>query len=384
MTKKDPYKKYEEKLPKKLLEKTKEKAEDLNKKETEKLFEKTYEEYKRREIEPGEAAGALAAQAIGERATQMTLKTFHVAGLSEGVSVVQGLPRVEEILEVRKTPKREVCRIKPKKDIEKNKEEVIEIAKKIEETKAKDIAKIEEDINEEKIKVKPEKEKMEKYSLEAREVADKIKENIRRKPEKVEEDEIIFEPNASSLKSLRRYIEKTENTRIKGVKGIERATLVEKETEEGETRYEIHTDGSNLEEVLEIEGIDSERTESNSIPETYKTLGIEAARQIIFKELSQITEEYNIDKRHILLIADAITRDGELQAIGRHGISGDKKSVLARAAFEEQIKHLLKAAQKGEKDELEGIAENIIVGNPIPLGTGSVNLQIDLQQEKEQ
>jgi len=103
---------------------------------------------------------------------------------------------------------------------------------------------------------------------------------------------------------------------------------------------------------------------------------------MLYKELMEITEEYNINKRHILLISDALTRSGRPTPIGRHGISGEKKSVLARAAFEEQIKHLLKAAQKGEKDELKGVAENIIVGNPIPVGTGMVDLRIDLEKQK--
>ncbi len=379
--KKKIYQKYEEELPEKLLEETKKETKDLNQKQTEKVMEEVLKEYKKRQVEPGEAAGAIAAQSIGERATQMTLKTFHVAGLSEGVSVVQGLPRLEELIETRKTPKKEVCRIRPKKEIEKNKEKVVKIAKKIEETKTNDIGKVEEDLVEEKIIIKPDMEKIEKLGIEMNEIAEKIKEKIRRKPEKIEKDKIIFKPKASTLKSLRRYVEKAENTRIIGIEGIEKATLVEKE-ENGETRYEIHTDGSNLKEVLKTDDIDPEKTDSNSIPEIYKTLGIEATRKMLYKELMEITEEYNINKRHILLISDALTRSGRPTPIGRHGISGEKESVLARAAFEEQIKHLLKAAQKGEKDELKGVAENIIVGNPIPVGTGMVDLRIDLEKQK--
>ncbi len=383
MAKKDIYKEYQDKLPEKLLEKAKEKSQDLNQKQTKEMLEKTLKEYEQRKIEPGEAAGGIAAQAIGERATQMTLKTFHVAGLSEGVSVVQGLPRVEELVETRKNPKREVCMIKPKKEFETNREKVEEIRAKIEETKAKDIAEIEEDFAEEKIIIKPDQEKMKELNLEPKEIAEKIKKKIRRTPEEVKKDKIIFKPNSSSLKSLRRYVEKTEKTRVKGVEEIERATLVEKETEEGETRYEIHTDGTNMEEILEIEEVDSKRTYSNSVPETYKVLGIEATREILYRELVKVTEEYGINKRHLLLIADALTRKGRPTPIGRHGLSGEKSSVLARAAFEEQVKHLLKAAQKGEKDPLKGIAENIIVGNPIPMGTGTVDLKIDLEQQKK-
>ena len=75
-----------------------------------------------------------------------------------------------------------------------------------------------------------------------------------------------------------------------------------------------------------------------------------------------------------MLVADVMTNEGDIRAIGRHGISGKKTSVLARAAFEITAAHLLRAAITGEVDELKGVAENIIVGQPITLGTGAVNL----------
>src|SRR5205823_7558295 len=68
------------------------------------------------------------------------------------------------------------------------------------------------------------------------------------------------------------------------------------------------------------------------------------------------------------------TNDGDVKAIGRHGISGRKSSVLARAAFEITAHHLLRAAITGEVDYLDGVAENVIVGQPVTLGTGAVNL----------
>jgi len=69
-----------------------------------------------------------------------------------------------------------------------------------------------------------------------------------------------------------------------------------------------------------------------------------------------------------------MTSDGDVKAIGRHGISGKKSSVLARAAFEITTNHLLKAGIIGEVDKLAGVAENIIVGQPVTLGTGAVTL----------
>ncbi|MBX8643657.1 MAG: DNA-directed RNA polymerase subunit A'', partial [Thermoplasmata archaeon] len=82
-----------------------------------------------------------------------------------------------------------------------------------------------------------------------------------------------------------------------------------------------------------------------------------------------------VDIRHIMLVADMMTNDGSVKAIGRHGISGRKSSVLARAAFEITSTHLLRAAIIGEEDHLDGVAENIIVGQPVTLGTGAVNIE---------
>jgi DNA-directed RNA polymerase subunit A" len=82
-----------------------------------------------------------------------------------------------------------------------------------------------------------------------------------------------------------------------------------------------------------------------------------------------------------MLVADIMTSEGTVKSIGRHGISGEKSSVLARAAFEETGKHLLHASIRGEVDDLTGIIENIIIGQPIPLGTGSVGVKMDYKNE---
>ena len=103
---------------------------------------------------------------------------------------------------------------------------------------------------------------------------------------------------------------------------------------------------------------------------------MEAARNSIIEEASHTLDEQglSVDIRHIMLVADLMTNDGDVKAIGRHGISGRKSSVLARAAFEITAAHLLTAAMTGEEDHLDGVAENIIVGQPVTLGTGAINL----------
>ncbi|MHA2075905.1 MAG: DNA-directed RNA polymerase subunit A'', partial [Candidatus Hodarchaeales archaeon] len=118
------------------------------------------------------------------------------------------------------------------------------------------------------------------------------------------------------------------------------------------------------------------RIKTNHIQEIRDTLGIEATRQAIIDEATGVLQEQglDVDIRHIMLVSDIMTQDGSLRQIGRHGISGEKESVLARASFEVTVKHLLNSAARGERDKLRGITENVIIGQIIPLGTGTVDL----------
>ncbi|MFQ5800953.1 MAG: DNA-directed RNA polymerase subunit A'', partial [Candidatus Hydrothermarchaeales archaeon] len=156
---------------------------------------------------------------------------------------------------------------------------------------------------------------------------------------------------------------------------------VKKEGEE----YVIYTEGSNLKEVFKVEGVDKSRSKSNDILEIEKVLGIEAARNAIISEILDTLNEQGlrVDIRHIMLISSAMTVNGRVRAIGRHGISGDKASVLDRAAFEITVDNLLKAGVKGEYEELDGVVKNVIVGQPIHLGTGMVELAMKIEKRKE-
>jgi len=90
----------------------------------------------------------------------------------------------------------------------------------------------------------------------------------------------------------------------------------------------------------------------------------------------------DVDRRHVMLVADMMTSTGEVQQIGRHGVSGKKSSVLARAAFEITLPNIVNAAMKGESDPLEGVTENVIVGQSIPIGTGLVELYMSAGKSK--
>jgi DNA-directed RNA polymerase subunit A" len=168
---------------------------------------------------------------------------------------------------------------------------------------------------------------------------------------------------------------------LKGVSGIKRAIV---RRDKAKNEWVIYTQGSNLADILKIDGVCKKRTVTNDIVEIYNVLGVEAARKsIIHEALHTLNEQgLSVDTRHIMLVADMMTFDGKVEAIGRHGISGKKTSVLARAAFEITARHLLEAGLTGETDLLNGVAENIIVGQPVALGTGAIPLIYKPNKEK--
>jgi len=167
------------------------------------------------------------------------------------------------------------------------------------------------------------------------------------------------------------------NGRVKGVPDIERVTIVKQNDE-----WVIQTAGSNLAKVVLVEGIDVSRITTNNVFEIWQTLGIEAARTALVKEVTNTLEEQGleVDIRHIMLVADLMTSKGYLQQIGRHGIAGTKTSVLARAAFEITVPTIARAALEGQVEPLKGVTENVIVGATVPVGTGMIDLYMSVKE----
>jgi DNA-directed RNA polymerase subunit A" len=189
-----------------------------------------------------------------------------------------------------------------------------------------------------------------------------------------------FVISAETPAEVQKIKNKLTRKKLRGVKDIKRA-FIRKHGEE----YVIYAEGSNLKGLIEIPGVNASRITSNDIYQIGETFGIEAARNAIIEETMKVMEDQdlNVDIRHIMLVADRMTNCGRIQAVGRQGISGSKGSVLARAAFEETEKHILNAALHNEIDPLAGVAENIIVGQPIPVGTGTVELGVKQTIMKE-
>lgn len=326
--------------------------------------------YTRALVEPGEAVGTVAAQSIGEPGTQMTLRTFHYAGVAE-LNVTLGLPRLIEILDARKTLSTALMAIHLKEKYAKSRERAREIAQKIEMTTVEDVAlRTEMDMINSVFLVVLDRKKLERRGLTPKRVADVINEKLNLE---VNMDGLKLRVKASTttLADLRRMANQVKTCAIQGIEGISKV-LVKLEGDE----YVLYTEGSNLKEILRLPEVDFSRTTTNNIYEIEQELGIEAARNAIIDEAIKTLEEQGleVDARHIMLVADMMTATGSVRQVGRHGVSGEKASVFARASFEITTKHLFNACMHGEIDRLYGIIENVIVGQSIPLGTGAVKL----------
>ena len=339
-------------------------------------------------IDPFEAAGIVTAQSLGEPGTQMTMRTFHYAGVAT-VNVTQGLPRIIEIVDARKVPNTPTMKIYLKEGIKATAQDAQKLAASLEVTTTVNIATIETDVAQRRLVLHLNKANMAQKNMTGAEVREKLTRatrlhviaNKEKNPTMLTlipnvhsaEDLDTLAENPPSYTMLLQLEEKIRDLRLKGIPGVERAN-VQFNDKTGE--HYLATIGSNLARINEIEAIDRSRTYTNNIIEIYDQLGIEAARQAIVDELKETLDgaRLEVDDRHLLIVADVMTSEGEVRAIGRHGVSGTKHSILARAAFEVTVNHLLKAGIIGERDHLTGVAENIIVGQPIALGTGSVEL----------
>jgi DNA-directed RNA polymerase subunit A" len=354
----------------------------LNEKSLEKklkiIIERAFEDYNKNIVDPSEACGIVGAQSIGEPGTQMTMRTFHYAGVAE-INVTLGLPRLIEIVDARSIPSTPMMNIYLRDEYRLNSDLAKKVANQIEITKLNSIADIETDLTNLTIKIKTNKKILDNKNISIDEIADSVS-RIRGIDTKIEKDSIKVSLDEPSYKKLLDINETLKHLKVKGIDGIKRI-IIRKEPNEG---YVIYSEGSNLEKVLEITGVDPYRTTTNDIQAVGRVLGIEAARNMIIEEAYNTLSEQglNVDRRHIMLVADVMTADGTIRAIGRHGVSKEKESVLSRAAFEITVSHLLQAARRGETDQLGGVAENIIVGQPVNLGTGAVELVMKKGKKK--
>ena len=343
------------------------------------ILDRVNKEYQSTRIEPCEAVGVIAAQSIGEPGTQMTMRTFHYAGVAE-INVTLGLPRLIEIMDARKEPSTPTMTVYLESEYGVDRDRAREVSWQIEAAPLHEFGDITTDMENMHVIVHLNTKVCDKRKISPKEIMEvaplKIRDRRHYRDFEYEINEetatIIFTPkDRESYQNLFQLAEHVRNVIVQGIDDILRV-VVRKETGE----YILYTEGSNLKDVFDIAGVDTTRTRTNNISEIAQVLGVEAARNAIIHEAQSTLNEQGIlvDVRHIMIVADMMCMEGEVKQIGRHGIAGEKESVLSRAAFEVTVNHLLDAAVANETDELSGVTENVIVGQPIQLGTGDVKL----------
>ena len=430
----------------------------FNKKAVETLIESIVMYYKKSIISPGEMVGMISAQSIGEPTTQMTLNTFHFAGVASKSNVTRGLPRIEEILSLSENPKNPSCTIYLNKDEETNKELVQNMMYRIEHTKLHELVDTIEicfdpddsntNIEKDQLLINKFKEfenLMNECNEETEDDDEKSKWVIRIEINKemlldknismddihfalknayddeinciysdYNSDELIFRIRLNNIiknskkkstgyskinpldQSDEIYLLKNFQDHLlnkivlRGIKNIKNVTLrkitdnvVENNDKfESKTIWVIDTVGTNLLDLLGLNYIDNTRTITNDIQEIYKVLGLEAARQSIINEISEVIEfdSTYIDYHHLSVLCDRMTCNLKMISIFRHGINNDNIGPIAKASFEETPEMFLRAARHGELDTMRGVSSNVMCGQEGYFGTNAFKILLNMRE----
>jgi DNA-directed RNA polymerase III subunit RPC1 len=352
------------------------------------FFKKLRLKLLRARIQAGEAVGATTAQSIGEPCTQMTLKTFHFAGVAS-MNVTLGVPRIKEIINAStniQTPIIEIFLKNPSDlllaKLVKNKvhpiyiQNVAEYIREVYEPqgchlelkldlpliKAKlldvTVEKVVEAILSAKLKLKPKHVKILSPS------------RIQIDSYDSSERELIF-----ILKHLKNKI---RTIKCGGIGHVKRA-LISYNQDDKDKEYRVFAEGLGLDEVMSLPQVNHTKTKTNHIIEILHTLGVEAARTSIIDQIKYTIGIYaiKVDIRHINILADAMTHKGRILGITRYGIAKMRDSTLMLASFEKTADILFDAAYFGKVDRVLGVSEKIILGDQMSLGTGYFNLFYD-------
>jgi len=326
--------------------------------------------YTQGKIDPGEAIGIVTAQSFGEPSTQMVLRTFHFAGVSE-MQVTQGLPRLIEIFDARKKPSSPKMEIYLQKDSNNEKDARV-LAEKIKEVTMKELSsEINLDFTDKRIEIALDKAGLRQSHVTSKNVCDRLIDLGYKAREK--DEKIYINVSEATFKEIYQLKEKIKETIISGIKGVKQILIVKRSAD-----YVIVTLGTNLKEIIKLKEVNANKTISNDLHEVAEVFGVEAARQLIINEIQEVIKPQglDIDERHLKLVSDAMTTTGEVKGVTRIGIIAQKASILARATFETPVKQFVNATIKGSKDKLTSVIENIILNQPVPIGTGLPGLLV--------
>lgn len=371
-----------EKLPESLYINVEKLTKEMKKSDAKKYIEEVLERYGSSKIDPAEAVGVISAQSIGEPGTQMTMKTKHFAGVTE-MNVTLGLPRIIEIFDARRSPSTPTMTIHLQPDIAKDEMKVRQVAARILEICFEDVmSDLTVDLLNMRMEANIDENSMENFNLTLEDIQKALKKIFKKEKINILKSGVVRVQSKAdkSISYLYHIRSKLKSAHIRGIAGVKQILPIKKGDE-----WIIKTAGTNLKKVFAIPEVDPSRTTSNNIYEIAEVLGIEAARNAIISEtISTLKEQgLSVDIRHIMLVADTMVFSGNIKGITRYGISGSKASVLARASFEVPLRHLFGAAIHRELDDLRSVVENVMINQPIPIGTGLLKLLVKKEEEKK-
>ena len=390
-------------------------------------------------VEPGQPVGVISAQSIGEKLTQLTLRTFHTAGAANATS---GVPRLDELLKVTKNPKAIECVISLRKDLRESKEEARRAALSMQFTLLQDIvttSSIYYDPRDDAtliaedtewlayfaayetamqpagttppkksawlLRLELDREKMFTKNISMDDIAYILKVSSKVNTSTMYSDfnasQLVFRlrlsdmPMGDSMNDQLTTLKQLQNkilttTAVKGIPGLRsvsfRKVNQEVEWEEGTYKpieqFELMSDGSNLLEILAHPSVDPTRVISNNVYDMYYNFGIEAARALLLKEFVA-TLSSGVNYRHTGMLIDRMCAKGKLMSCDRYGVNKLDIGPLAKASFEQTEDIMLKAAIYGERDPILGVSANIMLGAPIRAGTAFTDVLFDEERVME-
>lgn len=416
------------------------------------LIEHIIVTYKKAIIAPGEMVGMIAAQSIGEPTTQMTLNTFHFAGVASKSNVTRGLPRIEEIISLSENPKNPSCTVYLHKNEECDQDNAKRMVNKLEHTQlrvivaavkicfdpvnAKKNVATEDDIimqtyNEfEKmidecngegegegdepdtkskwvIRLTMNNEEMLDRNITMDDVhfaiTNTYSDQVSCTFSDYNSDNLVFRLRLTKALGSSKKVSLDQSDEIyllknfqenlldklvlRGIKNIKKVTprkildslVMEDGSFTKKETWVLDTIGTNLMHLLSLTDIDVTRTYTNDIQEIYRVLGIEAARQSILNEISEVIEfdSTYINFHHLGMLCDRMTCNDDMVSIFRHGINNDNIGPIAKASFEETPEMFLNAARHAELDTMRGVSANVMCGQEGYFGTSAFQVILD-------
>lgn len=403
--------------------------------------------FRRAIAQPGDMVGIIAAQSLGQPTTQMTLNTFHSAGMASQFNVVDGVPRLEELISASAKPKAPAITIYLKPEYMQDEDRAEIVRNKLRQTRLSDLARSSEivyDPSDENtllgqdqeflksyyafmkenscnfdsvwvLRLDLDKEKMLERNIRMWEIEQALLERFTNEIQCVFADDNAKQltvririSNESGMDNpdddqdvifLLKQLEKSlmDSLVLRGIEGVKNALIppreqrpyIERVAEDGgliddpdnrEIVIVAEQSGvgeNSLLEIFKLPEVDEYRTVSNYVGDINTMLGIEAARNMLFREIHRVFSESDINHRHIEMLVDTMTCKGDLTKINRVGIHKLNVGPLARSSFEETETQFMYAAAYAQEDNFQGVSANTMLGQYYPGGTGECEVLLD-------